>query len=78
MINKEGAYQKKFIQNYVDKFLGDGLLASQGEKWLKMRKLANHAFHGESLKVSILYLFFPGTIPEIPPELNQELFSCSL
>ncbi|OAY59339.1 cytochrome P450 CYP749A22 isoform X2 [Manihot esculenta] len=53
LINKEGAYQKKFIQNYVDKFLGDGLLASQGEKWLKMRKLANHAFHGESLKSMI-------------------------
>ncbi|XP_050236113.1 cytochrome P450 CYP749A22-like [Mercurialis annua] len=48
--NKEGAYEKKQIQNYADKFLGGGLLSSRGEKWLKMRKLANQAFHGENLK----------------------------
>eukprot|EP00257_Ricinus_communis_P001628 XP_002512037.2 cytochrome P450 CYP749A22 [Ricinus communis] len=48
--NKEGAFGKKHIQNYADKLLGNGLFASQGEKWLKMRKLANQAFHGESLK----------------------------
>ncbi|CAN1838741.1 Cytochrome P450 CYP749A22 [Linum perenne] len=34
-----------------EKFLGNGLFASQGEKWTKMRKLANHAFHGDCLKV---------------------------
>ncbi|XVE91667.1 hypothetical protein REPUB_Repub01dG0030300 [Reevesia pubescens] len=32
------------------KIIGDGLATSQGEKWAKKRKLANHAFHGESLK----------------------------
>ncbi|KDP41353.1 hypothetical protein JCGZ_15760 [Jatropha curcas] len=48
--NKEGAYQKKIIQNYAEKLFGDGLVASKGEKWLKMRKLAHQAFHGESLK----------------------------
>ncbi|XP_050204009.1 cytochrome P450 CYP749A22-like [Mercurialis annua] len=48
--NKEGAYEKKLMQSYTDKFLGNGLILSRGEKWLKMRKLANQAFHGESLK----------------------------
>ena len=36
----------------VFKILGDGLVTSEGEKWAKQRKLANHAFHGESLKVN--------------------------
>ncbi|CAN1137435.1 Cytochrome P450 CYP749A22 [Linum perenne] len=51
--NKEGTYPKKFIQSYAEKFLGNGLFASQGEKWTKMRKLANHAFHGDCLKAMI-------------------------
>ncbi|KAJ6324632.1 hypothetical protein OIU76_011845 [Salix suchowensis] len=48
--NKDGAYPKSVIQNYAEKLLGDGLVLSQGKKWLKMRKLANHAFHAESLR----------------------------
>ncbi|CAN0929423.1 Cytochrome P450 CYP749A22 [Linum grandiflorum] len=51
--NKEGAFPKKFIQTYADKFLGNGLFSSQGEKWTKMRKLANQAFHGDCLKAMI-------------------------
>lgn len=51
--NKDGAYPKSVIQNYAEKLLGDGLVLSQGKKWLKMRKLANHAFHAESLKGTI-------------------------
>ncbi|KAF4393977.1 hypothetical protein G4B88_025946 [Cannabis sativa] len=50
LINKEGAYIKQNWSLYVKKILGDGLAMSQGEKWTKMRKLANFAFHGESLK----------------------------
>ncbi|XVE91669.1 hypothetical protein REPUB_Repub01dG0030500 [Reevesia pubescens] len=42
--------RKRKEDNYLLKILGDGLLTSQGEKWAKQRKLANHAFHGESLK----------------------------
>ncbi|CAN1794401.1 Cytochrome P450 CYP749A22 [Linum perenne] len=51
--NKEGTYPKKFIQSYAEKFLGNGLFASQGEKWTKMRKLANHAFHGAMIPAMI-------------------------
>ncbi|CAI0428241.1 unnamed protein product [Linum tenue] len=51
--NKEGAYPKKFIQSYAKKFLGNSILSSQGEKWVKTRKLANQAFHGGSLKAMI-------------------------
>ncbi|XVF85767.1 hypothetical protein PTKIN_Ptkin17bG0143700 [Pterospermum kingtungense] len=48
--NSEGAFPKKKHTNYLYKMLGDGLPTSEGEKWAKQRKLANHAFHGESLK----------------------------
>ncbi|CAN0896234.1 Cytochrome P450 CYP749A22 [Linum grandiflorum] len=51
--NKEGTFPKKFIQSYADKFLGNGLLTSQGEKWIKTRKLAHQAFHGDCLKAMI-------------------------
>ncbi|CAN0896337.1 Cytochrome P450 CYP749A22 [Linum grandiflorum] len=47
---KDGAYEKYAFLDFLKDLLGDGLLVSRGEKWTKMRRLANHAFHGESLK----------------------------
>ncbi|XP_057509091.1 cytochrome P450 CYP749A22-like isoform X2 [Actinidia eriantha] len=48
--NKEKAYRKTETVGYLKKLFGDGLLTSEGEKWAKQRKLANHAFHAQSLK----------------------------
>ncbi|KAK3222802.1 hypothetical protein Dsin_009827 [Dipteronia sinensis] len=48
--NKDGSYPKSKLEGYAKKLLGDGLVTSEGEKWFQQRKLANHAFHGESLK----------------------------
>ncbi|XP_075657749.1 cytochrome P450 CYP749A22-like isoform X1 [Castanea sativa] len=49
--NRDNAFPKpKTTISFVKKLLGDGLVKSEGEKWAKMRKLANSAFHGESLK----------------------------
>ncbi|KAK9934962.1 hypothetical protein M0R45_022082 [Rubus argutus] len=48
-----GTFPKTETKRFVKKLLGDGLTRSEGEKWAKMRKLANHAFHGESLKTMI-------------------------
>ncbi|KAF4369857.1 hypothetical protein F8388_011727 [Cannabis sativa] len=53
LINKDGAYIKPEAMPYVKKIIGDGLVMSEGEKWTKMRKLANFAFHGDSLKSMI-------------------------
>ncbi|CAI0390498.1 unnamed protein product [Linum tenue] len=51
MLNdKERVYSKAEPTEYLRKLLGDGLVTSRGEKWAKMRKLANHAFQAESLK----------------------------
>ncbi|XP_015894844.3 cytochrome P450 CYP749A22 isoform X1 [Ziziphus jujuba] len=48
--NKDGSVSKIDNEGFVKKLLGDGLVATKGEKWMKLRKLANYAFHGESLK----------------------------
>nr|XP_048318784.1 cytochrome P450 CYP749A22-like isoform X2 [Ziziphus jujuba var. spinosa] len=48
--NKDGAFPKFETQPLVKKLLGDGLVNNEGEMWAKLRRLANHAFHGESLK----------------------------
>jgi PHYB activation tagged suppressor 1 len=54
--NKDGAYPKKQYQDFVKKLLGDGLVTVvEPEKWAKLRKIATHAFHGESLKVSTFH-----------------------
>ncbi|KAM5567454.1 cytochrome P450 CYP749A22-like [Rosa sericea] len=48
--NKDGVYLKPKFRPYAKKVFGNGLPALEGEKWVKSRRLANHAFHGESLK----------------------------
>jgi cytochrome P450 len=50
--NRDNAYPKQDVGDYMKKLLGDGLVTSDGEKWAKMRKLANYAFHADSLKVT--------------------------
>lgn len=51
--NKSGNYPKIDLEGYAKKLLGDGVSSSKGNKWKKMRKLANDAFHAESLRVSL-------------------------
>lgn len=48
--NKEKSYSKGELNGYMKKILGDGLVTAEGEKWTKLRKLANHTFHSDSLK----------------------------
>ncbi|XP_024159147.1 cytochrome P450 CYP749A22 [Rosa chinensis] len=48
--NKDRVYLQMKQQGFGKKLIGNGLGTSEGEQWLKLRKLANHAFHGESLK----------------------------
>ncbi|GMN72227.1 hypothetical protein TIFTF001_055228 [Ficus carica] len=48
--NRNRAYPKLEAKGFLRKLLGDGLATAKGEKWAKLRKLANYAFHGDSLK----------------------------
>ncbi|KAH6798677.1 hypothetical protein C2S51_035161 [Perilla frutescens var. frutescens] len=51
LTNREGIFLKIKSRGNVKKLLGDGLVLAEGIKWFKLRKLANHAFYAESLKM---------------------------
>lgn len=48
--NKEGTFGKAKFQGLLKKFVGDGSVFQEGKKWLKLRKVADHVFHAQSLK----------------------------
>ncbi|XP_011070908.1 cytochrome P450 CYP749A22 [Sesamum indicum] len=50
LMNRDGAFPKMDMDGYAKKLLGEALITNEGEKWAKIRKLANHTFHAESLK----------------------------
>ncbi|XP_065857908.1 cytochrome P450 CYP749A22-like [Euphorbia lathyris] len=52
--NKGGMFTKRKPDLFIQKFLGDGLVTTVGEKWSRLRKLSNHSFHSDSLKGMIL------------------------
>ncbi|KAF7123508.1 hypothetical protein RHSIM_Rhsim12G0072300 [Rhododendron simsii] len=52
--NKDGTYLKGKLDVITKKLTGDGIFIIDGEKWSKLRKIANHAFYVESLKGMIL------------------------
>ncbi|KAH7515816.1 hypothetical protein FEM48_Zijuj10G0066400 [Ziziphus jujuba var. spinosa] len=70
--NKDGPFPKNDKQGFVKKLVGDGLLTTKGEKWAKMRKLANYAFHGGSLKGMILAM-----ISSVEMMLERKAFGSS-
>ncbi|KAL4586428.1 hypothetical protein LXL04_011064 [Taraxacum kok-saghyz] len=53
LYNKDDVYPKIELEGHAKKLLGDGLSSTKGDKWTKLRKLANGVFHGESLKSMI-------------------------
>ncbi|KAI3954139.1 hypothetical protein MKW98_017963 [Papaver atlanticum] len=54
--NRDGSFTKRKIDGFIKKIFGDGLVTNRGEKWIRSRKLADHAFHAERLKVYTLYI----------------------
>jgi PHYB activation tagged suppressor 1 len=52
--DKDGAYVKMEPTPFIKKLFGEGLgtRTKSDEKWAQLRKISNHAFLGESLKVS--------------------------
>ncbi|XP_024989501.1 cytochrome P450 CYP749A22-like [Cynara cardunculus var. scolymus] len=50
MSNREISMGKQDMGPIMKKIVGEGLISSEGDKWAKQRKIANHAFHAERLK----------------------------
>ncbi|MBA0710475.1 hypothetical protein Golax_009764 [Gossypium laxum] len=48
--NSVTTFPKRKPTFFLTGIFGNGLVTALGEKWVKQRKLANYAFHGESLK----------------------------
>ncbi|CAL1395189.1 unnamed protein product [Linum trigynum] len=51
--NKDRIFSKsELLSPYVRKIFGQGIVNSEGEKWVKVRRMADFALHGDNLKVS--------------------------
>lgn len=50
--DRQKNFPKAKLDGHIHRIFGNGLLTSEGERWAKSRKIANFAFHGESLKVT--------------------------
>ncbi|KAG8473605.1 hypothetical protein CXB51_035978 [Gossypium anomalum] len=69
--NSDKAFPKPKRSYFIDKLIGDGLASTESEKWARQRKLANYAFHGESLKNMT-----PAVVASVETrDLNSEVIS---
>ncbi|CAN1794909.1 Cytochrome P450 CYP749A22 [Linum perenne] len=67
MSNKDGVLPKaKVPSNFLRMIFGDGVVATEGEKWIKLKKLANFFLHGENLKSMV-----PGMIASVEMMLER-------
>ncbi|XP_023541578.1 cytochrome P450 CYP749A22-like [Cucurbita pepo subsp. pepo] len=48
--DRQKNFPKAKLQGHVHRIFGNGLVTAQGERWVKSRKLAHFAFHGDNLK----------------------------
>nr|AEM42984.1 cytochrome P450 [Siraitia grosvenorii] len=46
-------FPKAKLHGYIQKIFGDGTVTAEGERWAKLRKIANFSFNGDSLKSMI-------------------------
>ncbi|KAB5547646.1 hypothetical protein DKX38_011052 [Salix brachista] len=56
--NKDGNYLQLELPSCLKKLFGDGLVAIRDGKWIYLRKLDNHASHGEGLRVFFFFLLY--------------------
>ncbi len=49
LIDNQKNYQKAFVYRFLKQVLGNGLVTSEGDFWLRQRRIAQPAFHRERL-----------------------------
>ena len=55
ILNNYEDFQKLRAGNLLTRLLARGLVAVEGDKWVKHRKIINPAFHVEKLKVLLIF-----------------------
>lgn len=56
LLNKQGHFGKQKSMLRIERLMANGLTAHQGNKWAAHRRIINHAFHLDKLKVSVMSL----------------------
>lgn len=54
LMNTDGSFVKNELSPPIKMFFGQGILALEGERWSLHRRIANHAFKMEIVKVILL------------------------
>ena len=75
--NHKNFYKSKIQSNYLSKYLGNGLLTSNGPFWLKQRRLIQPAFHKQKMEqlVSLMQETIESEISKIGSSQNEDVFA---
>lgn len=65
-VNHKNYYKSPILTEQLGRFLGNGLLTSNGEYWLKQRRLIQPGFHAD--KLHALYLIMKKTVDDFLSE----------
>ena len=74
--NHKNYYKSKIQTNYLSKYLGNGLLTSNGDYWLKQRRLIQPAFHKQKMEqlVGLMQQTIKGELSQIQQEKEKDIF----
>jgi len=75
--NHKNYYKSKIQTNYLSKYLGNGLLTSNGDFWLKQRRLIQPAFHKRKIEqlVGLMEQTIDQELQTLPQEQTVDVFS---
>lgn len=74
--NHKNYYKSKIQTDYLSKYLGNGLLTTNGEFWLKQRRLIQPAFHKEKMQqlIGLMQKTIVSELEQIPCEKPTPVF----
>jgi cytochrome P450 len=74
--NHKNYFKSKIQTNYLSKYLGDGLLTSNGSYWLKQRRLIQPAFHKQKMEqlVGLMQQTIESELSQIQQKKEEDIF----
>lgn len=75
--NHKNYYKSKIQTDYLSKYLGHGLLTTNGEFWLKQRRLIQPAFHKQKMEslVGLMQQTIASELEDVPCDKTVDAFS---